>query len=74
MNQSTSEQTDCKDLLDNVIQSLFGIGLRLQSALYHVESEPAVVREEIDASLDGMNLLIWRIRRERLQLLCILEE
>ena len=74
MNQMSPDRRDCNDLLDTVIQSLFGLGLRLQNALYHVESEPAMVREEIDASLEGMNLLIRRIRSEWPGLVCTAED
>jgi signal transduction histidine kinase len=74
MKQTESGQDVCMDLLDSVIQSLFGISMRLQSALYALEAEPAVVREEIDASLDRMNILIGRIRSERTGLACSGEE
>jgi signal transduction histidine kinase len=50
------------DLHDGIIQSIYGIGLALEYAYLSVEENPALTREKIENSIEGLNAAIRDIR------------
>jgi two-component system sensor histidine kinase DevS len=50
------------DLHDGIIQSIYGVGLALEYAYLSVEENPALTREKIDSSIEGLNAAIRDIR------------
>ena len=50
------------DLHDGIIQSIYGVGLALEYAYLSVEENPALTREKIDNSIEGLNAAIREIR------------
>jgi len=50
------------DLHDGIIQSIYGIGLALEYAYLSVEENPALTREKIENSIEGLNATIRDIR------------
>ena len=59
-----SDGTACHEFMDSLVQSLFGIGLRLESCI-DVEGEPQLVRDEIDQSLHALHVVIGNITEHR---------
>jgi hypothetical protein len=59
--------TPDQDFLDDVVQSLFGAGLRLENCLHMLEDDASSLgsnlRGEIDSLIEGLHELIGRIRR-----------
>ncbi len=52
-----------RDLHDGTIQSIYGAGLRLQSALQKVERSPGEARQIMEQVLEGLNATIEELRR-----------
>jgi len=50
------------DLHDGIIQSIFGVGLSLESALHALEEDPDEVKRRIQYSIDGLNQSIRDLR------------
>jgi signal transduction histidine kinase len=50
------------ELHDGAIQSLYGVGLKLDSCLDRVEAEPGQVRQDIDGAIEDLNEIIRDIR------------
>lgn len=50
------------DLHDGIIQSIYGVGLALEYAFLSVEENPALTREKIENSIEGLNAAIRDIR------------
>ncbi len=50
------------DLHDGIIQSIYGVGLALEYAYLSVEENPALTREKIENSIEGLNAAIRDIR------------
>jgi hypothetical protein len=50
--------------MDSLVQSLFGIGLRLESCKDDI-GEPMLLREEIDQAVHAMHLVIGNITEHR---------
>lgn len=50
------------DLHDGVIQQLYGLGLRLESSIDELETQPDLVREDIDGAIEGLNRVIREVR------------
>lgn len=51
-----------RELHDGVIQSLFSIGLALESALPYVDSQPEKVTERLELAVDGLDDVIRELR------------
>ena len=62
--QTLGGETACHEFMDSLVQSLFGIGLRLESCI-DVASEPQLVRDEIDQSLHALHVVIGNITEHR---------
>ena len=62
--RTNSDNTACHEFMDSLVQSLFGIGLRLESCI-GVESEQELVRDEIDQSLHALHVVIGSIAEHR---------
>jgi hypothetical protein len=56
--------TRCHEFMDSLVQSLFGIGLRLESCI-DADREPQAVRSEIDQSLHALHVVIGNITEHR---------
>ncbi|MGQ9457206.1 MAG: sensor histidine kinase [Anaerolineae bacterium] len=52
-----------RDLHDGTIQSIYGAGLRLQSALQNMERSPGEARRIVEQVLEGLNATIEELRR-----------
>lgn len=52
-----------RDLHDSIIQDLFAVGLGLQAATGRVESDPDMVRGQLDAAIDKLDGTIASLRR-----------
>jgi len=50
------------DLHDGIIQSIYGVGLALEYAYLSADDNPALTREKIDSSIEGLNATIRDIR------------
>ena len=50
------------DLHDGIIQSIYGVGLALEFAYLSAEDNPALTREKIENSIEGLNAAIRDIR------------
>jgi len=50
------------DLHDGIIQSIYGLGLSLESAFHSLNEEPNEAREKMQQTMDGLNQVIRDIR------------
>ena len=50
------------DLHDGIIQSIYGVGLSLESALHSVKSNPDDATKRVQHSIDGLNQAIRDLR------------
>jgi hypothetical protein len=54
------QHASCDDFYDSVVQSIFGIGLRLETCLDG--SKDHTIRDQLDTSIHGLHAIIQRIR------------
>ena len=50
------------DLHDGIIQSIYGVGLSLESAMHSVEEEPEDAKKRVQHAIDGLNQAIRDLR------------
>jgi len=50
------------DLHDGIIQSIYGVGLSLESALHSIEDDPNDAKKRVQYSIDGLNQAIRDLR------------
>jgi two-component system sensor histidine kinase DevS len=50
------------DLHDGIIQSIYGVGLSLESALHSIESDPQDAKQRVQQAIDGLNQTIRDLR------------
>jgi signal transduction histidine kinase len=50
------------DLHDGIIQSIYGVGLSLESALHSIEDDPTDATQRVQRSIDGLNQAIRDLR------------
>lgn len=50
------------DLHDGTIQSIYGVGLKLEDCIERLEQEPEAVRKELDEAIEKLNAIIRDIR------------
>ncbi len=50
------------DLHDGIIQSIYGVGLALESVQHYIDEDPQKAKERIQHSIDGLNQAIRDIR------------
>jgi signal transduction histidine kinase len=50
------------DLHDGIIQSIYGVGLSLESAIHSVEEEPEDAKKRVQHAIDGLNQAIRDLR------------
>ncbi len=50
------------DLHDGIIQSIYGVGLSLESALHSIEADPEDTKKRVQRSIDGLNQAIRDLR------------
>lgn len=50
------------DLHDGIIQSIYGVGLALESAYHAIEENPSAAKQRVQKSIDGLNQAIRDIR------------
>ena len=50
------------DLHDGIIQSIYGVGLSLESALHSVDDDPDDTKKRVQRSIDGLNQAIRDLR------------
>ena len=50
------------DLHDGIIQSIYGVGLALESAYHTIDEDPAQAKTRVQKSIDGLNQAIRDIR------------
>ncbi len=50
------------DLHDGIIQSIYGVGLSLESALHSFEDEPQDAKARVQHSIEGLNQAIRDLR------------
>lgn len=50
------------DLHDGIIQSIYGVGLSLESAFHSVDSDPGDARKRVQHAIDGLNQAIRDLR------------
>lgn len=57
-----SSAANCSDFLDEIAQSLFGAGLRLENCLHMLEENSGNVPGELDRLIEGLHAIIGEIR------------
>ncbi|GAB4445324.1 MAG: two-component system sensor histidine kinase DevS [Anaerolineales bacterium] len=50
------------DLHDGIIQSIYGVGLSLESALHSIETDPQDAKQRVQHAIDGLNQTIRDLR------------
>ncbi|HSM70848.1 MAG TPA: GAF domain-containing protein, partial [Anaerolineales bacterium] len=50
------------DLHDGIIQSIYGVGLSLESALHSINADPSDAKERVQHSIEGLNQTIRDLR------------
>ena len=57
-----SSAANQSEFLDDVVQALFGAGLRLENCLHMLDENSGNVRWEIETLIEGLHQLIQKIR------------